>query len=36
MVKYKVSVKSFPGYRHLLPENYVEYKQEHMLKCINL
>jgi len=24
---YRVSIKSFPDYKHLLPENYVEYKQ---------
>ena len=24
---YRVSIKSFPGYKHLLQENYVEYKQ---------
>jgi len=24
--KYRVSIKSFPHYRHLLQENYVEYK----------
>jgi len=24
--KYRVSVKSFPDYKHLLQENYVEYK----------
>jgi len=23
---YKVSIKSFPDYKHLLQENYVEYK----------
>ena len=23
---YRVSIKSFPDYRHLLQENYVEYK----------
>ena len=23
---YRVSIKSFPGYKHLLPEKYVEYK----------
>jgi hypothetical protein len=23
---YRVSIKSFPGYKHLLQENYVEYK----------
>jgi len=25
-LKYRVSIKSFPDYRHLLQENYVEYK----------
>jgi hypothetical protein len=25
-IKYRVSVKSFPDYKHLLQENYVEYK----------
>jgi ABC-type uncharacterized transport system permease subunit len=25
-VKYRVSIKSFPDYKHLLKENYVEYK----------
>jgi len=25
-LKYRVSIKSFPNYRHLLQENYVEYK----------
>jgi len=24
--KYRVSIKSFPGYKHLLQENYVEYR----------
>ena len=24
--KYRVSIKSFPYYKHLLQENYVEYK----------
>ena len=24
--KYRVSIKSFPEYKHLLQENYVEYK----------
>jgi len=27
---------SFPHYKHLLQENYVEYKQEHMLKCTDV
>jgi hypothetical protein len=25
-VMYRVSIKSFPDYKHLLQENYVEYK----------
>jgi len=25
-LKYRVSIKSFPDYKHLLQENYVEYK----------
>jgi len=25
-VEYRVSTKSFPDYKHLLQENYVEYK----------
>ena len=25
-VKYRVSIKSFPDYKHLLQENYVEYR----------
>jgi len=33
---YRVSINSFPDYKHLLQENYVEYKQEHMLKCTNV
>jgi len=35
-VIYRVSIKYFPDYKHLLRENYVEYKQEHMLKCTNV
>jgi len=31
-----VSINSFPDYEHLLQENYVEYKQEHMLKCTDV
>jgi len=31
-----VSINSFPDYKHLLQENYVEYKQEHVLKGINV
>jgi len=27
---------SFPEYKHLLQENYLEYKQEHMLKCTDV
>jgi len=26
-LKYRVSIKSFPDYEHLLQENYVEYKR---------
>jgi len=26
-LKYRVSIKSFPDYKHLLQENYVEYKR---------
>jgi len=26
LFKYSVSIKSFPDYKHLLQENYVEYK----------
>jgi hypothetical protein len=33
---YSVSINSFPDYRHLLKEKYVQYKQEHMLKCTNV
>jgi len=33
---YRVSIKSFPEYKHLLQENYVEYKQQHMLKCTDV
>jgi len=28
---YRVSIKSFPDYKHLLQENYVEYKQIFLL-----
>jgi len=31
--KYRVSIKSFPDYKHLLQENYVEYK--HFFFTIN-
>jgi hypothetical protein len=31
--KYRVSIKSFPGYKQLLQENYVEYK--HIFTCFN-
>jgi hypothetical protein len=34
--KYRMSINSFPDCKHLLQENYVEYKQEHMLKCTNV
>jgi len=33
---YRVNINSFPDYKHLLQESYVEYKQEHMLKCTNV
>jgi hypothetical protein len=26
-IKYRVSIKYFPNYKHLLQENYVEYKR---------
>jgi len=26
IINYRVSIKSFPDYKHLLQENYVEYK----------
>jgi len=32
---YRVSINSFPDYKHLLQENYVDYKRVHMLKCTN-
>ena len=31
--KYRVSIKSFPDYKHLLQENYVEYKHFFFFKC---
>jgi hypothetical protein len=31
---YRVSIKSFPDYKHLLQENYVEYK--HFLPLLKL
>ena len=31
--KYRVSIKSFPDYKHLLQENYVEYKHFFFSKC---
>jgi len=34
--EYRVSINSFSDYKHLLQENYVEYKQEHMLKCADV
>jgi len=34
--KYRVSINSFPDYKHSLQENYVEYKEELMLKCTNV
>jgi len=30
---YRVSIKSFPDYKHLLQENYVEYKHKFFFKC---
>jgi len=30
---YRVSIKSFPDYRHVLQENYVEYKHISFSKC---
>jgi hypothetical protein len=33
---YRVSIKSFPDYKHFLQENYQSYKKEHMLKCTNV
>jgi hypothetical protein len=30
---YRVSIKSFPDYEHLLQENYVEYKHTFFSKC---
>jgi len=30
---YRVSIKSFPDYKHLLQENYVEYKHIFFSKC---
>jgi len=30
---YRVSIKSFPAYKHLLQENYVEYKHIFFSKC---
>jgi len=30
---YRVSIKSFPDYKRLLQENYVEYKQFFFSKC---
>jgi hypothetical protein len=31
--KYRVSIKSFPDYKYLLQENYVEYKHIFFSKC---
>jgi len=31
--KYRVSIKSFPDYKHLLQENYMEYKLFFFSKC---
>jgi len=33
---YRVSIKSFPDYKHLLQENYVKYKLVDVLKCTNV
>jgi len=33
--KYRVSIKSFPDYRHLLQENYVEYKDVSFFQNVN-
>jgi len=33
---YRVSIKSFPDYRHLLQENYVEYKYIFFLPLFKL
>ena len=30
---YRVSINSFPDYKHLLQENYVEYKRNFCSKC---
>jgi hypothetical protein len=32
---YRVSIKSFPDYKHLLQENYVEYKHIFLPVLIN-
>jgi len=32
MAFYRVSIKSFPDYKRLLEENYMEYKEKHMLE----
>jgi len=32
-LQYRVSIKSFPDYKHLLQENYVEYKHIFFSKC---
>ena len=33
---YRVSIKSFPDYKHLLQENYVEYKHIFFLPLLQL
>ena len=35
-VKYRVSINSFPDYKHLLQENYVEYKHIFFLLLLKL
>jgi hypothetical protein len=34
--KYRVSIKSFPDYKHLLQENYVEYKHIFFLPLLKV
>ena len=35
-INYRVGINYFPDNKHLLQENYVEYKYEQMLKCTNV
>jgi hypothetical protein len=35
-VTYRVSIKSFPDYKHLLQENNNVQQKEYMLKCTNM